>query len=224
MMIKKYFIYLLLVLTLPLAPVFAQNENPPFWNDIRKFISRDSIQMPPQQAVLFIGSSSFTMWTGLQDSFPTHTVINRGFGGSTLQDLLRYENEIIFRYHPKQVVIYCGENDMASSDSVTAQMVFERFRKLFEDIRKQYPSTFISFISMKPSPSRWWLKDKLIEGNKLISEFLIEQPNAHFINVWDEMIAPGGHPRSDLFISDNLHMNEQGYSLWKKLIEPYLLK
>ena len=42
-----------------------------------------------------------------------------GFGGSTLVDVIRYSYHVILPYHPKQVVIYCGENDLAYAETVT---------------------------------------------------------------------------------------------------------
>src|ERR1700730_10518048 len=109
----------------------------PFWDDIQKFKKQDSINPPPQQAILFVGSSSFTKWTDVQTYFPKYPIINRGFGGSALVDVIRYANDIIFPYNPKQIVIYCGENDLASSDTVTAQLVFRRFKQLFDMIRSK---------------------------------------------------------------------------------------
>ncbi|HEV8273318.1 MAG TPA: G-D-S-L family lipolytic protein, partial [Chitinophagaceae bacterium] len=82
----------------------------PFWNDIQNFKKQDSVSFPPKNAILLIGSSSFTKWTDVQDYFPGYTIINRGFGGSTLLDQIRYVNDIVFPYDPKQIVIYCGEN------------------------------------------------------------------------------------------------------------------
>ena len=111
--------------------------SPPFWNDIQNFKKQDSIHFPPKNAILFIGSSSFTKWTDVQDYFPGYTIINRGFGGSTLLDQIRYVNDIVFPYQPKQIIIYCGENDLASSDTVTAAMVVDRFKQLYKIIREK---------------------------------------------------------------------------------------
>ncbi|MBA1993900.1 G-D-S-L family lipolytic protein, partial [Escherichia coli] len=61
----------------------AQTETPPFWADIQAFKQKDSAQMPPQKSILFVGSSSFTKWTDVQDYFPGYPIINRGFGGSS---------------------------------------------------------------------------------------------------------------------------------------------
>ena len=129
----KYLLYVftcfLLACNTNSKPDTKTAATPPFWKDIQNFKKQDSISFPPKNAILLIGSSSFTKWTDVQDYFPGYTIINRGFGGSILLDQIRYANDIIFPYQPKQIVIYCGENDLASSDSVTAQMVFDRFKE-----------------------------------------------------------------------------------------------
>jgi len=196
----------------------------PFANDIAAFKKQDSIAPPPKNAILFVGSSSFTKWKDVQNYFPDHTIINRGFGGSILLDVIRYEKEIIFPYQPKQIVIYCGENDVASSDTVSGKIVLERFKKLYIDIRQQMPKVPIMFISLKPSPSRWQMKDRMMEGNKLIKKYLKKQKHTTYISVWESMLGADGKPIADIFIEDKLHMNAKGYAIWQKLIEPHLLK
>ncbi len=196
----------------------------PFFNDIQDFKKQDSISFPPKNAILFVGSSSFTKWKDVQNYFPAYKIINRGFGGSSLPDVIQYANEIIFPYQPKQIVLYCGENDIASSDTVTGKIVFKRFKKLFTIIRERFSKTPLVYICMKPSPSRWMLKEKLIVGNKLIKKFIKKKKNTVFINVWDSMLATDGKPKEEIFIEDKLHMNAKGYAIWQKLIEPVLVK
>lgn len=202
----------------------AQNAKPPFWQDIQNFRRQDSIYTSPAHPILFVGSSSFAKWTDVQNYFPGYTILNRGFGGSTLTDLLRYEEDVIFKYDPKQIVIYCGENDLAASDTVTAAMVFDRFKNLFSEIRAVYPNVPVVFISLKPSPSRWHLKAKEIAANNMIEKYLKKQKNAEFVSVWKAMLGSDGKPMPEIFIQDNLHMNAKGYVIWQKILEPYLLK
>src|ERR1700756_344400 len=85
----------------------SQDTKPPFWKDIQAFKQQDSLYSPPKHAILFVGSSSFTKWTDVQSYFPGYTIINRGFGGSSLPDVIYYANDIIFPYHPQEIVIYC---------------------------------------------------------------------------------------------------------------------
>lgn len=199
-------------------------EAQPFANEIAAFKKQDSTNMPPKDAILFVGSSSFRMWTNMQNDFQDFAIINRGFGGSALPDVIRYADHIIFPYLSKQIVIYCGENDIASSDTVTGIMVRDRFKTLFELIRKKMPDVPVVFISIKPSPSRWVMKDRMIEANELIRKYLKKQKRTKYISVWKAMLGEDGNPMPDIFIGDNLHMNAKGYAIWQKLIEPHLLK
>ena len=202
----------------------AQNAKPPFFQDIQNFRHKDSVQSPPAHPILFVGSSSFTKWTDVQNYFPGYTILNRGFGGSTLTDLLRYEEDVIFKYDPKQIVIYCGDNDVASSDTITATTVLNRFKNLLSEIRAVYPNVPVAFVSIKPSPSRWQMKDRAIAANNLIKKFLKKEKNTQFIDIWKAMLGPDGKPMPDIFIEDNLHMNAKGYAIWQKIIQPYLVK
>lgn len=147
----------------------------PFANEIKNFKQQDSASFPSKNAILFVGSSSFRKWTDVQSYFPGYEIINRGFGGSTLPDVIRYEKDIIAPYHPKQVVIYCGDNDLASSDTVTANVVLKRFKELFLLIRSDLPKASIAFVSIKPSPSRIQLFSKMQQANALIKKFLKKQ-------------------------------------------------
>lgn len=197
---------------------------PPFWNEIQDFKKQDSIHFPTKNAILFIGSSSFTKWTDVQDYFPGYTIINGSFGSSTLLDEIRYVNDIVFPYVPKQIIIYCGENDLASSDTVIGGKVLNRFKELFQLIRGEFTEIPIAYVSMKPSPRRRHLFSKMREGNQLIKDFLATQKNTAFIDVHQKMLGITGEPIPQIFLKDSLHMNAKGYAIWQKEIQPYLIK
>lgn len=203
--------------------VFAQN-NPPFYKDIQTFKQQDQLSTPQKGAILFIGSSSFTMWKDVQNDFPGYSIINRGFGGSSLNDLIRYAPDIIYPYNASQIVIYCGENDFASSSNVTADTVFNRFKHLFKMIRTQVPEAHILFISIKPSPSRAKYMSEMQRTNTLIQSFLKKKAKTGFVDVYHKMLLNDGSPMPNIFLSDKLHMNRSGYDIWQKAILPYLRK
>jgi lysophospholipase L1-like esterase len=203
---------------------FVKAQNAPFYSEIQHFKKQDSIHFPPKHAILFLGSSSFRKWTDVQKAFPTYTIINRGFGGSTLPDAVRYLDKIVFPYQPRQILIYEGDNDLASSDKITPDSVLNRFKKLFSLIRKNLPNTNIAFVSIKPSPSRQALFAKMEEANTLIKNYLKNKKNAAFIDVFHSMLNKDGVPDKSIFLEDELHMNAKGYAIWQKIIEPYLVK
>jgi lysophospholipase L1-like esterase len=215
---------LLFVLLGAVKLLTAQAPCPAYWEDITAFKKKDSATPPPEHAILFIGSSSFTRWTDVSEYFPGYTIINRGFGGSTLVDVIRYAYDIILPYKPKQVVIYCGENDLASSDEVTVAEVVRRFKTLYAIIRQNLPTTQVDFVSMKPSPSRAYLMPKYRIANAQIKAYLQSQKRSGFINIYSAMLDDKGQPRAALFLEDQLHMQPAGYKIWQRIIRPYLLK
>jgi hypothetical protein len=93
---------------------FAQDK--PYWKEIQEFKKLDQTNGIPKKPILFVGSSSFTYWKDVNDYFPGKTIINRGFGGSRLLDLNNYADDLLDPYNPKQIVIYCGENDIATDN------------------------------------------------------------------------------------------------------------
>jgi lysophospholipase L1-like esterase len=194
-----------------------------FVNEVNTFSKIDSLQEPPKHAILLIGSSSFTYWKDVASYFPGHVFINRAFGGSSLTHQIEYVEKVVYPYQPKQILIYCGENDIATSHSVTADTVFNRFVRLYQLIRIKYPKVRISFVSIKPSPVRAEFLPTVIAANKLIADFCRRSKKTDYIDVFSPMLGSDGKPIEELFIADRLHMNPKGYLIWSKVIAPYLI-
>lgn len=188
--------------------------------EIRKFVEHDQKSHPPVGANLFVGSSSIRLWK-LETGFPKHASINRGFGGSQLADAAKYADRIVTVYKPRVVVLYSGDNDIGSGKSpATVRDDYKAFR---DNVRSALPDTRIVVISIKPSPSRWKLLDKIREANRLIREEMQSGKNEVFVDVWPPMLGEDGLPRVELFQKDELHLNDAGYEIWNKLVEPHLV-
>jgi len=212
---KLFSVFLVLVSLL----IFSQ-EKPKFWEDIQHFKQVDKDNPPPKNAILLLGSSSFTKWTDVADYFPGKTIINRGFGGSTLFDLNLYSEELLKPYHPKQIIIYCGENDIA--DNVKPKAAFNRFKNFYKEIRRYYPDIPVDYISAKYSPSREKHWPQMKQMNGMIRKYLSRQKNAQYIDITAIMQGTDGKVRSDLFLEDRLHMKPEGYKLWTKAMLPFM--
>jgi lysophospholipase L1-like esterase len=197
----------------------------PFKNEIDAFKKSDSLSMPALGGIVFAGSSSFRMWKDINTTFSDYPIINRGFGGSILPDVIYYAEETILKYKPKQIFIYCGENDIAGNSTITADTVLQRFKTLYSIIRKKLnKKTEVVFVSIKPSVSRWHLEKTFNESNALIKDFLSGEKNAIFLDVHTSMLSSDGNVMKDIFIADNLHMNSKGYKIWETIIRPVLIK
>lgn len=215
----------MLFILIALLASFHLKAQPRFSKEIQVFLKADSISVPAKGQILFVGSSSFTFWKDVHDYFPGYAILNRGFGGSTLRDLIRYADSVIIPYQPKQIIIYCGENDLADSVGTQPQQVLQRFQALMSIIRKTLGKKVpVVFVSIKPSPSRWKLEPAFVKTNELIKTWLGKDKRATYIDVHQAMLLPDGNVNPELFIKDNLHMNAKGYAIWQKIIGPVLMK
>src|SRR5688572_22583891 len=207
------------ILALLAAAALAQTTNR--WEkDIAAFEAQDRTNPPPKDAILFIGSSSIRLWKTLAQDLPEHKVINRGFGGSQISDSVYFADRIVVPYRPKMVVMYAGGNDINAGEG--AEQVATDFKAFVQRVHAKLPETRIAYISIAPNPARWAQMDRVRRANELIREFTKMNPRLTFIDVFPHMLGEDGQPRPEIFVADRLHMNEQGYALWTKVIRPVL--
>ena len=211
---KKYILSFSLLLGVNYFSL-AQNATPHvFQDEINAFAKADSLHAAIENSILFVGSSSFRLWKNINESFPGYPIINRGFGGAVLSDVIYYSKETILKYHPKQIYIYCGENDIAASDSITPEMVLNRFKDLYTIIRTNLNTSVpVVFVSLKASIARWNMEDRIVKANQLIKEYIVTQKNVIFLDVHTPMLDANGQVYKDIFVADNLHMNAKGYQI-----------
>jgi lysophospholipase L1-like esterase len=190
------------------------------WEEaIAAFEKQDRDRPPPKGAVLFVGSSSIRLWD-LPRSFPETAVINRGFGGSQLADAAHFAPRIVVKYEPRLVVLYAGDNDLAAGKS--PERVAADFRDFVEAVRKGLPEARVLFLSIKPSPRRWALREKVARANALIEAQCKRDKGLLYLDVATPLLGKDGMPRSDLFREDGLHLNANGYELWASVLLPHL--
>lgn len=188
--------------------------------EISALTAKDATNPPPKDGIVFVGSSSIRLWD-LKKSFPDLPAINRGFGGSQLADSVRYADQIVTPYKPRTVVLYAGDNDIASGQK-SPEQVAKDFDSFVAAVRKELPEAKILFIAIKPSPSRWKFIDKFNEANRLIRERCEQGENLVYIDVVKPMLDAQGQPRPELYKQDMLHMNDDGYAIWVKALQPHL--
>jgi lysophospholipase L1-like esterase len=198
-------------------------ETPRFWDDVQTIKRFDKIYKPSENPIVFVGSSSIRLWQDAHQIFARYNVLNRGLGGAVVNDIIYYSKELIFDYQPRQVVIYVGENDLGNG-TTTADTIFARTKQLLHTIRTKLPDIPIAYISIKPSPGRDYAKNTLIKTNELIREYISNQQNMDFVDVFKLMVSKDGSYRTELFVSDKIHMTPEGYQIWVKALKPYLIE
>lgn len=207
-----------------LSPPFSASSTaiPPtasaFEPEIARFEAADRGRPPLPGGIVFVGSSSIRLWPDLAGDFPGEPVLNRGFGGSTLADVTYFAPRIVLPYRPRMIVLYAGDNDVAMGH--TPEQVLADYLAFVRVVRRVLPTTRIVFISIKPSPSRWNVAERMREANALIAQAVKRDSLTTFVDVFTLMLDAAGHPQPELYQADSLHMAPAGYALWRTRLAP----
>jgi lysophospholipase L1-like esterase len=199
-------------------PILVQTPPPSaprFETAIAAFETEDKQAMPPRCATLFVGSSTIARWKTLKEDFPNRQVINRGFGGSTAWEVDAYFSRVVTPYHPKEIVYYAGDNDLAAGR--TPDDVYADFAAFMRMKDQQLGKTPVYFISVKPSILRWSMQMQMTEVNARVREMAEKRDDLMLINVVQAMLNSDGTPK-DIFVEDNLHMKPEGYAIWTPIV------
>ena len=183
------------------------------------FEEQDREAPPAPGMILFTGSSTVVKWSTLAEDFPFAPVLNRGFGGSQVPDLLEYLDRVIVAYRPGVVVVYSGDNDIAAGRQ--PEQVLADLAELQTRIHSALPETPLLIVTVKPSPNRWGLADAMREVNTGLARWADGMDLTEIVDIWEPMLGADGLPRPELY-SDGVHLTPEGYRLWTARLAPRL--
>jgi lysophospholipase L1-like esterase len=184
---------------------------------IRDFETRDAETPVAADSILFVGSSSIRMWSGLESDMAPLRVVNRGFGGAHLAHVNQFAARIVLPYKPRAVVLYAGDNDLAAGTEKTPESVFADFEEFVRLTAALDPPPPIFFLAIKPSRLRWDRWPVMNDANGRIAALASTDPRLHYIDIASPMLALGEPPPRDLFLFDGLHLSDSGYALWAEV-------
>ncbi len=211
-----------LVVTAPalLSGQFADPDATRFADAMETFARYDAKNSFPADATVFVGSSSIVRWdTG--DRFRGIPLINRGFGGSQMSDLVHFVEETVLKYAPRTVVVYEGDND--TSAGKRSQQILEDYQEFVEAVLEAQPSTRIVILSIKPSLARWDVWPEMQASNAAIEAYARGDARVDFVDIGTAMLGADGLPIPGLFVRDGLHMTSAGYDIWDEIVMEALM-
>jgi lysophospholipase L1-like esterase len=199
------------------AVIDAQTRANQWESAIAAFEAADKASPPPKGEIVFVGSSTIRLWD-VAHSFPDLKIINRGFGGSELEDSVRYADRIVIPYEPRLVVVYAGDNDI--SGGVLSEQVAVEFERFVRKVHAKLPQTRILYIAVKPSLLRWTQVYRMRSANEIIRAFCERDDRLAFLDFDSVMLGWDEKPRPELFVADGLHLSPEGYRIWTTVIRP----
>ncbi|WP_207495759.1 GDSL-type esterase/lipase family protein [Aridibaculum aurantiacum] len=211
----------ILILSLLLLPVLVFAQDPlRFEKEIKVFEKNDSINGPKKKVNLFIGSSTIRRWDNLANYFPGAMVLNRGFGGSHTSDAIHFAERIVGKHKPVQVLVYEGDNDIASGKPV--EQVYNDLITFISALRTMHKKAVITYIAVKPSPARMKYLPQVKELNEKMKQYALANRKIQYADVFTPMLNELGRPIPSLYVSDSVHLTKQGYDVWAHALKGYI--
>ena len=209
---------------MPELSKYAGN-NPTLWEpDIAQLEANSALLNKHHERVLFVGSSSIRLWRTLADDMSPLTIIQHGFGGATINDVVHFSDRLINAFNPRAVVIFAGTNDITPRKVRPATEMLAAYQRLIKNIRQDLASTPIIFIAITPSPNRWSVWPQASETNHLLSNFINNQDNLYLVDTSSGLLSRDGKPDKSFYRLDGLHLSDKGYAVWAKQVKAELLK
>ncbi|MEX2335012.1 MAG: GDSL-type esterase/lipase family protein, partial [Pseudohongiella sp.] len=190
---------------------------------IQRFEAMDEQSPAPEDAIVLTGSSSIMFWNNdAPDDLAPLTVIPRGFGGSVMNDVLHFLDRVALTYKPRAVLIYEGEND-TGRNNIPNDVIVEQLQTIIGRIHAELPEARVYVLSVKPSVARqatWPIAQDL---NARYQQIAAADPLVYYIDVATPFLQADGSVMTDIFVADNLHLNEKGYDIWAASIREVLM-
>lgn len=202
-----------------------ESDDPLVWKEsIEELTAGDADKTYPEDAVLFVGSSSIRFWSTLEQDMAPIPVIQRGFGGAKLSDVLYYADRIIWPYRTKTIVLFAGTNDITGrSNDKSPEELLVLFQELVKEMEEELPHTTLYYLPITPTTSRWDIWEEAERANRLIAEFSETHEQVIYVKTGPHFLKDDGSIREELLFFDGIHLNDEGYAVWTKLLRAYLL-
>lgn len=192
--------------------------------DVEELAAKAAADQRKDIDVVFFGSSSIRLWNGLEEMMAPLSVVNRGYGGATVRDILVNYDMLMAHYSPKAFVVFCDNDICGNEVDLTVSGVLDHYRLLFNRLDQDYPGVPVFFLSWKYSGLRAFMRDTQKLVNDVMADYASSSNQVTFVDVNATLLQPDGDINQSLFESDNLHINRDGYLLWTSVLKPLLLE
>ena len=180
--------------------------------------------VPAPGGVLLVGSSNFRKWTNAVTDLAPLPVTNRAFGGSQTSHQLMFFDQVVPPCRPGLVVWYCGSNDIKGKKDATS--ILERTEEWISRVKQMDSAAAVLLVSVIRAPQKHRDGQVAVVDavNRGYEEIARSKEGVFYVDVNPALQSPTGESRAELYISDGLHLNGEGYRQMTTLLKPAIEK
>jgi len=203
----------------PAYAAYAEAAEKRWGSAIEELQALDKTEQHPENAILFIGSSSVRLWQSIESDMAPFPVIRRGYGGAKFSDVAVFAERLITPHQYDAMVVFVANDVVGKSTDLSVDEV-ERLTRHVVGVSQQHQSDSpVLLVEITPTASRLVAWPKIRRVNDRLREISLTTPNVYFVETADYYLDAKGKPIDEYFKSDRLHQTEAGYTVWGALIK-----
>lgn len=199
------------------ADASKRSEHDSYWHERKSFF--DAFRAPA--AVVMVGDS-LTDGAEWSELFPGAGIANRGISGDTTAGVLE-RMDAILALHSSKAFVMIGINDFFQGDSVEA--VAQRYGRIVAALRGNGAEVFVQSTLFCNAAKTTWApcaaaNEKVKQLNRRLAA--LDPKTATFIDLNRKLSGATGLKGELTY--DGVHLNGEGYRLWRDAISQYMPK
>jgi lysophospholipase L1-like esterase len=185
----------------------------PFYQDKKSHFET----LPKTEAEIIFLGDSLTDLCEWSEIFRNDRIKNRGICGDTTDGILNRITNIV-KSQPKKIFIMISINDLNQGREV--KTILDNYKQILDVFKTQIPETKIYLQSVLPVNKRFnktEINEKIVQLNAKLKD-LAKEFSVQYIDLFSYFLDQNNE-LDVRYTLDGVHLNGEGYLLWKKIIE-----
>lgn len=190
----------------------------PFYQDKKTHFET----LPKSEAEIIFLGDSITDLCEWAEVFQNDRIKNRGICGDTTDGILNRIDNIV-ESQPQKLFLMIGINDINQGRKLGD--ILNSYKLIIKTFQDKIPTTKVFIQSVLPVNNQFFLNngvnDKVVGLNIALRE-LAKEFSFHYIDLFSSFLDSNNQLDAQ-YTTDGVHLNGQGYLIWKSIIEKEVL-
>ncbi|MEH6583198.1 MAG: hypothetical protein V7754_14750 [Halioglobus sp.] len=188
------------------------NASPEAWiSEVEAYTRADRLQQLPDDPVIIVGGRRVKLWQDLDDLLAPMTVINRGLGDATTNDITYFYQRLIGYYRPHTVVLLPGESEFFIRDNKSADELVAAIRELVELNQSYQVSEHFYVFSPLKTPLHPLNNKTIDKTTQQLKAWASTRDKVAILDANVLLTDQRGAAKPQYFRPDGVNLNEHGY-------------
>lgn len=192
-------------------------DNPFYWDKKSHFEN-----LPKSETEIIFLGDSLTDLCEWSEVFSNNCIKNRGICGDTTDGILNRITNIV-ESQPQKIFLMIGINDLCQEREILE--ILNNYQLILSTLKEKTPNTKVYIQSLLPVNSQGLIDNKInkkvIEVNTSLKE-IAKSFSFQYIDLFTSFLDKNNR-LDPCYTSDGVHLNGEGYLVWKKIIEKYVV-